>query len=309
MLIVNKIQFIEAEFDSEQELEDVVIENYELIFGSNSIFLPKKIIKTSDGSGTIPDGFAIDLDSKNWFLMEAELAKHSVWSHIAPQVSKQVIAAAQPESKQEIIELAIKQFEDDETTQEKFRDLNIKEIHVRKVLAEILDQQPIIAIPIDKITEDLKQWAETLKYQVKLWLIHKFVEFGNETNVGYQFPDENRPNIDTTINNDSKSSNRKITFYDVSLKDLVEAEYLKPNEKLIMQYKPKNGEKKKYTAKIKEDGQLEVLGQIFSTPSYAALAGIQDAGSHRKTVNGWNVWKYKNKTLKEIRTKYLEEKS
>ena len=40
MLIINNIQFIEAEFNSEQELEDVVIENYEQIFGPNSIFLP-----------------------------------------------------------------------------------------------------------------------------------------------------------------------------------------------------------------------------------------------------------------------------
>jgi len=42
MLIINDIQFIEAEFDSEQELEDVVIENYELIFGPQFYFSSKK---------------------------------------------------------------------------------------------------------------------------------------------------------------------------------------------------------------------------------------------------------------------------
>jgi len=89
----------------------------------NSIFLPKKLIKTSEGSGTIPDGFAIDLEAKIWYLMEAELAKHSVWSHIAPQVSKQVIASSQHESRKKIIELAIVQYEQEETTQEKFKDL------------------------------------------------------------------------------------------------------------------------------------------------------------------------------------------
>jgi hypothetical protein len=305
MLIINNTQFIEAEFISEQELEDVVIENYEQIFGPSSIFLPKKLIKTADGSGTIPDGFAIDLESRVWYLMEAELAKHSVWSHIAPQVSKQVIAASQTESRKRIIELAIDQFEAQENTQEKFRDLSIKEIHVRAVLDEILDKDPIIAIPIDRISNDLKQWTDTLKYQVKLWLINKFVQFGNESNVGYQFPDEFRPNFDTT---ESKNEgDRKIASYDVSIEDLIIAGKLIANEKLTMIYKPKNGSKKTYHATIREDGQLDMLGQIFRAPSYAALAGIKDAGSDRDTVNGWNVWKFKGKTLKSIRAKYLTE--
>ncbi len=305
MLIINNTQFIEAEFDSEEELEDVVIENYEQIFGPNSIFLPKKLIKTSDGSGTIPDGFAIDLESRIWYLMEAELAKHSVWSHIAPQVSKQVIAAAQPESRKQIIELAIEQFEAEENTQEKFRDLSIKDIHVRAVLNEILEKDPIIAIPIDKISEDLKQWTDTLKFQVKLWLINKFVQFGNESNVGYQFPDEYRPNFDTS--DDTKGNgDRKIAYYDISILDLIQSGKLMINEKLTMIYKPKNGQKKTYHATIREDGQLEMLGQVFRAPSYAALAGIQDAGSNRKTVNGWNVWKYKGKTLKKIREEYMK---
>jgi len=262
-------------------------------------------VKTSDGSGTIPDGFAVDIENKIWYVMEAELARHSVWSHIAPQVSKQVIAVSQPNSKKQLIELAIDQFEKDETTQEKFRDLGIKDIHVRKHLDEILQDQPIIAIPIDKITDDLKQWAETLKYQVKLWLINKFVEFGNSENKGYQFPDENRPNLDTTEKT-TENNNRKIAYYDVSLQDLIETNHLKIGETLKMTYKPKNGVKKTYIATILENGQLEVLGNIYKAPSYAALAGIQDAGSHRKTVNGWNVWKYKGKTLKQLRSKHLE---
>ncbi|AXT19257.1 hypothetical protein D7030_13455 [Flavobacteriaceae bacterium AU392] len=307
MLIVNKIQFIEANFDSEQELEDVVIENYELIFGSNSIFLPKKKIKTSDGSGTIPDGFAIDLESRSWYLMEAELAKHSVWSHIAPQVSKQVIAAAQLESKQQIIELAIKQFETDDNTKEKFRDLEIRDIHIRKELAEILEQEPIIAIPIDRITEDLKQWAETLKFQVKLWLINKFVEFGNETNIGYQFPDENRPDIDTSTS--SSNGKKKIATYNVKLSDLIEEDILNVGDELIMSYKARDGKRKKYTAIILENGSLEVLGKTFTSLSYAAMCGIKDAGSTRRTVNGWSSWKFKGKKLKQIRREYLEMKN
>ncbi len=73
-----------------------------------------------------------------------------------------------------------------------------------------------------------------------------------------------------------------------------------------MIYKPRNGQQKKYEAAVLEDGSLELLGQQFSSPSYAALAGIQDAGSDRKTVNGWTSWKNSsNKTLAELREQLL----
>ncbi len=94
MLIFKETKFIKTPFKNEDELEQVVVSNYEYIFGPTSIYLPKKLIKTGDGIGTIPDGFAVDLGSKKKrYLVEAELLHHNVWTHIAPQVSKQVIAS------------------------------------------------------------------------------------------------------------------------------------------------------------------------------------------------------------------------
>lgn len=49
-----------------------------------------------------------------------------------------------------------------------------------------------------------------------------------------------------------------------------------------------------------------MLGQVFKAPSYGTLSGIQVAVSNRKTANGWNVWKFKGKTLKVIRAKYFK---
>ncbi len=57
---------------------------------------------------------------------------------------------------------------------------------------------------------------------------------------------------------------------------------------------------------IRNDGQLEFLGQVFKAVSYAALAGIQDAGSHRQTVNGWNVWKYRGRSIRTLREEFLK---
>jgi hypothetical protein len=307
MLILDDRKFIKSPFDNEAELEQVIIDNYEHIFGPSSIYLPKKKIKTGDGAGTIPDGFAIDLASRKWYLVEAELLHHTVWNHIAPQVSKQVIASLQPYSKKVIQDLAVETYSSDKTAKEKFQELDIQEINVRKVIEDILDKDPIIGIPIDNISSDLKEWARTLKYNVKLWVISKFVEFKETSNVIYEFPEEFKPEIDTESEDSQDESEQNITRYDVSIVDLIDAGLLKTNENLIMDYKPRDGEQERYKAVIHNDGSLEVLGQKFSSPSYAALAGIQDAGSDRQTVNGWTSWKTsEGQFLSDLRDIYLK---
>ena len=307
IIIQGNKKFIEAEFDNEQEIEDVVIENAEYFFGSSSIFLPKKLIKTRDGFGTIPDGFAIDLTSRTWYVVEVELIHHSVWSHIAPQVAKQMIAVATPESRQILEEIVIQMFTESEDVKEKFKEEKIKEIDIRKVLGEILSKSPVIGMPINRISQDLKDWAGTLRNDVRLWLVRKYIEFGAPENVAYEIPEEYRPVLDTIEEKGKTKSG--IVYYDISLADLLEANFLSVGDELVMNYKPRGGNQKKYKAVITEDGSMIVLDKKFKSPSYAALLGIQDAGSDRKTVNGWTSWKKQNgKVLSDLRSDYIKRK-
>jgi len=306
MLIFKDTKFIKSPFDSEAELEQVIVDNYEYLFGPTSFYLPKAKIKTADGVGTIPDGFAIDIGQKKWYLVEAELMHHSVWNHIAPQVTKQILASQQAITKRTLIDLAVQQYQTDNYTKEKFEDLNIQAINVRQVVGDILETDPIIGVPIDGVTNDLRDWARTLKYKVKLWVVSKFVEFNKPTNIVFEFPEEFKPELDTEEESKPQKPNTEIAQYDVELTDLVTAKLLTVGEQLSMQYKPRNGQGKKYGAIVLEDGSLELLGQQFSSPSYAALAGIQDAGSDRKTVNGWTSWKNaQNRTLADLREQLL----
>lgn len=310
MLIFKDTKFIKSPFDNEAELEQVVVDNYEYLFGPNSFYLPKAKIKTADGVGTIPDGFAIDIGQRKWYLVEAELMHHSVWNHIAPQVTKQILASQQQMTKRILVDLAVQQYQQDISTKEKFEELNIAEINVRQVVGDILETEPIIGVPIDGITNDLRDWARTLKYKVKLWVISKFVEFNKPTNIVFEFPEEFKPELDTEEESKPPKANSEIAQYDVALTDLVKANLLTAGEKLIMAYKPRNGQQKKYEALVLEDGSLEILGQQFSSPSYAALVGIQEAGSDRKTVNGWTSFKNnRNKTLAELREQLLNTKT
>lgn len=306
MLIFGESKYIKTPFTNEDELEQVVVSNYEYLFGPASIYLPKKLIKTVDGIGTIPDGFAIDLGSRKWYLVEAELLNHNVWNHIAPQVSKQVIASLQPLSRKIIEDLAVEQYQMDLLTKEKFDDLGIREINVRKVLSEILEKEPAVGIPIDAISGDLKEWARTLKYNVKLWKITKYIEFNIPNNIVYEFPEEFKPELDTEEEKEITTGMSEISRYDATILDLIQAGFIEIDEILRMEYKPRNGLRRKYEGIVQQDGSISVFGQSYSSPSYAALAGIQNAGSDRKTVNGWTSWKNKHgRLIADLREEYL----
>jgi len=305
VIIFNNQKFIQAAFDSEGELESVVVQNTEYLFGPNSIYLPKSLISTHDGFGTIPDGFAIDLAARRWFIVEAELSKHSVWGHIAPQIAKQLVAATNPVTKQMLINLIVAQVHENEELMEKFTEQGIHALDVRSVLGEIFDTKPIIGMPIDSVTKDLEEWANTLKVVVRLWIVRKLVEFGNPESLMYELPEEFKPTLDTDEDEQAESS--KKSWYNVTVSDLIEMNLLKTGDKLSMSYKPRNGEKKSYVGIVHDDGGIEVLGKVFSAPSYAALYAMQDAGSKtRTTANGWTLWKKDSgELLSELRAKYL----
>jgi len=303
MIIHGGKKFIGADFSDEAELERVVATNSELIFGPDSIFLPKALIRSAEGFGTIPDGFAIDLQERRWYVVEAALAAHSVWSHIAPQVAKQIIAASQPASRRLLAELVVEQLKEDDELRTRFAEHGIAEIDIRRVLAEIFEKPPIIGLPIDRVGQDLREWAQTLKTEVRLWTIRKLVEFGNPANVLFEIPDDFKPDLDTAS---EEGQARGFTYYDVTISDLVAAGLLQVGESLLMSYKPRDGERRTYEATVDSDGGLVVLGKRFQSPSYAALLGIQDAGSNRTTVNGWTSWRTRSgRSLAELRSEVL----
>jgi len=307
MIILEDKKLIESKFTNEQEVEDLIVANSEHFFGPSSIFVSKMKIETKDRFGTVPDGFAVDLSTRIWYIVEAELSHHNVWTHIAPQVTKQLLAAGRPETRQLLTEILVEMVTQDSRTKEKFDDESIKEIDIRKVLGEIFEKPPIIGMPIDAITNDLRDWAATLKNDVKLWIVRKYVQFGNPRIIAYDIPEEYRPVFDTTDRGSQPKSG--IKTYDVSITDLMEEGFLTAGTELTMSYKPRGGKQQTFTAKLASNGSLNVLNQNFSSPSYAAIFCIQKAGSDRTTVNGWTSWKTPDgKFLSQLRADYLEKK-
>jgi hypothetical protein len=203
-----------------------------------------------------------------------------------------------PATKLALVELATKQVRNDDDLQATFEEQGIHTIDIWKVFSEILDKDPIIAMPIDEVADDLTEWAKTLKADVRPWIVRKLVEFGHPETIMYEFPDNEFQDKPGPDGGPEKPS--------VTLVDLLRAGVLKVDEKLTMSYKPKLGQQKTYEGTVREDGSIEVLGKKFGSPSYAALYAMQDAGKTGKTANGWPRWKTASgKTLDDLRQEYL----
>ena len=197
MLISGKNKFVKSQFTSEDELKKMVVENADYFFGQSSFFLTKELISDKDGFEKITDGFAVDIANRKWFLVNVALAKHNVWSHIVPQAVKQLVSAEQSTTKLLIIELIMQLLREDNNIMKKFNGAGygndkegVFEKEARGVLEEIFGKSPVIEIPIDSISNDLWSWTETLKANVKLSIVKKYVESGNPKKIIYEIPEE-----------------------------------------------------------------------------------------------------------------------
>lgn len=285
MIVTGKNKYFRAPFDNEAEIEKVVKDYAQYLFGSSILMIPKSKITTIGGTGTIPDGFVIDVETGEWFLVEAELSSHGTWQHIAPQISKQLAAVDSQVTRDSILKIALELIKSDKCAADVFADLDIPQLDIHGKLQSILKKPPTIAIPIDGIPADLQAWAKTLKFKVKIWVIEKFQGLEGST-VFYSVPDENVPTMTT---NKGKSTTTASTKWSQPYQIVMEAGLIHEGQKVFLEYGPK-GKPKKVFEGILRAGGVEVEGKVMSL-STAAVFCIRKAGSCRDTANGWVMWK------------------
>ncbi len=201
MLVSGKNKFITSPFTSEDELKKLVIENPDYFFGTNSFCVTKEQLSDIDGFETITDGFAIDIANKQWFIINSTLlANNAVWSQIAPQVARQLVTAEQADTKQVLLDLIGKKIREDKEVMKKFSyegyGEGINGVFLDKIndaLTETFDKTPLVGMPIESVSADLSNWVKTLKANVKLRIVKKYIENENPENIIYEIPDESVP--------------------------------------------------------------------------------------------------------------------
>jgi len=303
MIVGNNKRFIKTSFQDEDEIEKIVLENASLLFGPYAIIVPKQFIQTSGGYSTVPDGIVIEMNRREWFLLEVERATHGTWEHIAPQVSKQLIALKNDTTKRRIHDEALSIIsKTDELKLSIINELKIQEIQISNIINDILRKQPIISIPIDGMPKDLQDWANSLSNKVVIPIIEKYVEIGTN-DLLYSFPADN---------NEFESGKVQYPITQTvttevgiePLEELIINRYIEENEELFMTYYSNQ-----FKAKVQKDGLMLDDGRVYSV-SGAAIVCIKRLNPSRETANGWITWKNaKGKTLNELYSEYSNHKS
>jgi len=111
MLLIDGAEYQEWTLDSEDKLtednlEQMVIEHSDDIFGPDSIYVDRKYkLKTITGVGSIPDGFAIIFNNQpEWYIVEVELSSHDMYEHVVKQVTKFMDGIENLDSKDNLFE-------------------------------------------------------------------------------------------------------------------------------------------------------------------------------------------------------------
>ncbi len=149
------------------EFEPMVKDHIKDIFGENIIYFDiKKKIETAVGLKTIPDGYLINLDKKEFYILEFELSIHPEYSHINKQISKFISALKNYQTRQKLAKILkdyiledivkertlTKQIDDKEGIYEFF--LN--------VLEKVIEQRYSIIIIIDEKTDKIVDACDML---------------------------------------------------------------------------------------------------------------------------------------------------
>ncbi len=156
-IIHNGKRFRKTSFENEADFEEVVTTSSKTLFGLETLYIgTKKKLDSKTLGGTIPDGFFFDFSDKEdpqFYLVEVELAKHSFFSHVFPQITKFFALFNNPLLQQDLAQKLFSIVSTDTQLQIEFRQyLGTKEIY--KFLTEIIDSsQNVLLVSDDEIVE------------------------------------------------------------------------------------------------------------------------------------------------------------
>ncbi len=239
-------RFIEKSYKKEAEIKDKVVQNSKILFGENSLYVDaKKKIDNSALGGVIPDGFLFDLSdvkTPEFYIVEAELAKHSFFNHIFPQVTKFFAFFKNPDSQGKLIEKLFAIFEEDELLRKELKS-RIGNREVFKFLKDTIENSQNILIVIDnekpEFPEIIETYTDTWGKMVKIAILKEYVKDDqSEESILLMAPDfENIENIDIITNPEQieteKSTNYTIDFHLDNMPDSIKDLFRKIQDNLI----------------------------------------------------------------------------
>jgi len=165
LLLKNGVKYLPYDYISEEELTQMVIEHYKEIFGTNTIYFDPQTMKTHAGINVRNDGIILSLVQNQWYILEVELAEHSLHRHIIPQITKFNIAYQETETKRKLTEALYTLIRQDPYKTAALQTQKIEDAH--KYLTETIDTPPTIAIVMDQKTPEVDAVCKNLPFKTR----------------------------------------------------------------------------------------------------------------------------------------------
>ncbi|MGD9638726.1 MAG: DUF5655 domain-containing protein [Alphaproteobacteria bacterium] len=173
-------RFLEKKYSKESDYENTLLDNYKLLFGEKTVYIPKKKIATQELGKSIPDGFLFDFtkpESPDFYLVEFELVGHSFFNHIFPQVTKFFAFFKNSSSRTDLIEkIFIIVNTDSELKSEFIEYIGTNELY--KGIKDIVEDSQNILLVIDEkkpeLPEIMATYTDTWDKMVKIMIIKEF---------------------------------------------------------------------------------------------------------------------------------------
>lgn len=175
-LLINGNEYCEYEYKDEKEFERDIVNNSKEIFGDKTIYIDvKKLLKGKFENGSIPDGYLFDytIETKpKLYLVENELQKHSIRDHIAPQMVQFAFNYKHNflDIKNTIIKYMLEQNINVDNIVEKAGYRNIDDMFTDIILKDKLG----VIIPIDNVSDELKELKNLFRFDIELLKFKKF---------------------------------------------------------------------------------------------------------------------------------------
>ena len=163
-VFLNGTNFQLTEFKDEAELEQLLKSNSRTLFGKDTIYFDSKNkIDSKNLGSTIPDGFMLDFsdpDNPEFYVVEAELARHDFNTHIFPQVTKFLAFFNNLASRNNLAETLFQHIKSHKELESEFKRI-IKEKEIYKVLRDTIENSQNILIVIDSLKPEIEEVSRT----------------------------------------------------------------------------------------------------------------------------------------------------
>ncbi len=174
-------RFHELKFKKEQDFENLIVDNYKMLFGEKTVYIDVK--NKAEGKslgGVIPDGLLFDISDKDnpeFYLVEVELAKHNFYKHIFPQITKFFAFYRNSASQNRFIEKVHKLVKSNNALNDEFmKYLHGKELY--KSIKDAVENSQNILLILDDDKEEIHEvqgiYNDTWGKMVKVEILKKY---------------------------------------------------------------------------------------------------------------------------------------